>query len=163
MTMEIIGGHDRPVVGSLWGLWSDGRVIANVVDYASASRRTAKPAHVGRDVKQVLFVDPDPVVGWRVCEMLEPFAVVEACSAFDEARKRLLANPPDVLVTNLRLETHNGLHLVHLLRSVGAHTRCVVFGTDDDLPLAREVQAMDALFVQAFRLPAMLPAFVSEI
>jgi DNA-binding NtrC family response regulator len=159
--MEIIGG-ERPV-GSVWGLWSDDRILASVVDYASASRRIAKPADVGRDVKQVLFVDPDPVVGWRVTEMLEPFAVVEACCDFDEARSRILANPPDVLVTNLRLETHNGLHLVHLLRSGGADTRCVVFASDDDLPLAREVQAMDALFVQSFRLPLMLPAFVSEL
>jgi CheY-like chemotaxis protein len=163
MTMEIIGGHDRPVVGSLWGLWSDGRMMANVVDYASASRRIAKPAQVERDVKQVLFVDPDPIVRWRVREMLQPFAAVDSCSSFDEARARVLANPPDVLVTNLRLETHNGLHLVHLLRSAGTTTRCVVFGTEDDLPLAREVHAIDAVFVQAYRLPDMLPALVTEL
>jgi CheY-like chemotaxis protein len=162
MTMEITGGDDRPVVGS-WGLWSDDRILATVVDYASASRRMVKTADVERDIKQVLFVDPDPVVGWRVSEMLEPFAVVEACCDFDEARTRILASPPDVLVTNLRLETHNGLHLVHLLRSGGANTRCVVFASDDDLPLAREVQAMGALFVQSFRLPHMLPAFVREL
>ena len=160
--MEIIGGHDRPVVGSLWGLWSDGRILTNVIDYTSASRRIARPADVERDVKQVLFVDPDPIVRWRVCEMLQPFAVVDACSDFDDARARVLANPPDVLVTNLRLETHNGLHLVHLLRSAGAPTRCVVFGTEEDLPFAREAQVIDALFVQAYRLPDMLPAFVTE-
>jgi CheY-like chemotaxis protein len=160
--MEIIGGHDRPVVGSLWGLWSDGRMLTNVVDYASAARRIARPADVGRDVKQVLFVDPDPVVRWRVQEMLDPIAAVEASSDFDDARTRLLANPPDVLVTNLRLEAHNGLHLVHLLRSAGAHTRCLVFGTEADLPLAREVEAIDASFVQAYRLPDLLPAFITE-
>lgn len=161
--MEIIGGHDRPAVGSLWGLWSDDRLLSNVLDYSSASRRIAKPADVERDVKHVLFVDPDPIVRWRMQEMLQPIAVVESCSDFDEARSRVLANPPDVLVTNLRLETHNGLHLVHLLRSAGATTRCVVFGTEDDLPLAREVHAIDALFVQAYRLPELLPTFLTEL
>ena len=161
--MEIIGGHDRPVVGLLWGLWSDGRISGNGVDYASASRRIAKPADVGRDVKQVLFVDPDPVVRWRIQEMLEPIAAVEACSDFDDARSRLLANPPDVLVTNVRLETHNGLHLVHLLRSAAAHTRCLVFGSEDDMPLQREVEAIGASFVQTYRLPDLLPAFVTEL
>lgn len=161
--METFGGHNRPVVGALWGLWNDGRIIANTIDYASASRRIAKPAHVDRDVKQVLFVDPDPVVRWRVQELLEPIAAVEACSDFEDARSRLLANPPDLLVTNVRLETHNGLHLVHLLRSAGAHTRCLVFGNEDDMPLKREVEAIHAWFVQDYRLPELLPAFVTAL
>jgi CheY-like chemotaxis protein len=159
--MDIIGGDNRPVVGSLWGLWSDDSIFTDV-DYASAARRIAKPADAERDIKHVLFVDPDPVVRWRVQEMLEPIASVEACSDFDDARARLLTNPPDVLVTNLRLATHNGLHLVHLLRSAGVHARCLVFGTEADAPLAREVEAMDALFVQGFRLPDLLPSFVTE-
>jgi DNA-binding NtrC family response regulator len=75
--------------------------------------------------------------------------MVETCSDFRDARARLLARRPDLLVTNIRLDNHNGLHLVHL---AAAHTMCIVYATDQDLPLAREAQAAGAFFVSRSRL-----------
>lgn len=117
----------------------------------------AAPAHLAGGVKEVLVVDPNPRVRRATREALRAVAVVEACSGFWNARARLLAKPPDLLVTNVRLDTHNGLHLVHL---APARTRCVVYGTDDDLPLAREAQAAGAFFVRAPRLTHALQSFV---
>ena len=39
---------------------------------------------------------------------------MDVCRDFSTARERLLNQPPDLLVTNVRLHEYNGLHLVHL-------------------------------------------------
>ena len=105
--------------------------------------------HLARAVETVLVVDPDPRLRRAAQEALRPVAVVKGCSNFRDARARLLASRPDLLVTNIRLDTHNGLHLVHLAT---AQTLCLVYGTDEDLPLAREAQAAGAFFVRPHRL-----------
>ena len=117
----------------------------------------ATPAHLDREGKEVLLVDPDFYVQQATQEALRAMAVVEAYSDFWEARARLLAKPPNLLVTNVRLNSHNGLHLVHLAPE---RTVCVVYGTDEDLPLAREAQAAGAFFVRTPRLPHVLQSFV---
>ena len=100
----------------------------------------ASPKRARRDMKHVLFVDPDPAVCQLANRALQFMATVDVCSDFGEARRRCLTNPPDLLITNVRLAAHNGIHLVWLLRNEGAATRCVVYGSEVDLPLAREVQ-----------------------
>jgi hypothetical protein len=49
------------------------------------------------------------------------------------------------------------LHLVHLAE---APTLCVVYGTDNDLPLAREAQAAGAFFVRRPRVAEAIQSFV---
>src|SRR5262245_22725930 len=67
-----------------------------------------------RNVKEVLVVDTDAHRLRTAQNILRPVAEVVACSEFRAARTQLLAHPPDLLVTSLRLEAYNGLHLVHL-------------------------------------------------
>lgn len=108
----------------------------------------------------VLLVDPD--VGGllpTVQHALEGVAKVEPCAEFRAARARLLRKPPDILVTNLRLQDYNGLHLVLLAARLG--TRCIVYAADDDLVLARETQALGAFYERLARLPSALRAYVS--
>ncbi len=118
-----------------------------------------RPGTVAREAKEILLVDPDPEGLRAVQAALRLVADVEVCSDFREARARLLDQPPDLLITNLRLRAYNGLHLVHL--AAGTQTRCIVYSTYDDLVLAREVQAAGAFFEHPFRLPLVLQSYVN--
>jgi len=111
------------------------------------------------ELKDVVFVDSDPVVRYAVQYAIRLVADVEVCSEFSYARARVLAKPPDLLVTNLRLEAYNGLHLVYL--AAGTPTRCVVYATEDDLVLARAVQAAGAFYERSTQLPLILPSYVN--
>ena len=117
------------------------------------------PPTVVREAKEILLVDPDPEGLRPVQAALRLVADVQVCSDFREARARLLNQPPDLLITNLRLRAYNGLHLVHL--AAGTETRCIVYSTYDDLVLAREIQAAGAFFEHPFRLPLVLQSYVN--
>jgi hypothetical protein len=107
--------------------------------------------------RKILLVDPNIDRVREAYDMLSPLAHVELCGDFVAAREQLLGAPPDLLITNLRLQRFNGLHLVHLAPS---HTRCVVYSAHDDLVLAREVQAAGAFYERANRLSRVLTGYV---
>src|SRR5256885_3270187 len=71
-------------------------------------------------------------------------ATVDSYSDFAAARRRLLADPPDLLVTNIRLGAYNGLHLVHLAAASGFATRTIVYTDAPDPVLLREAQEAGA-------------------
>jgi PleD family two-component response regulator len=111
-----------------------------------------------RRLREILIVDPDPMALFRAQNAVQSVANVETCSDFRVARARLLARPPDLLVTNLRLERFNGLHLVYLTR--GTRTRSIVYSTQHDMGLAREARAAGASYERAERLPRALAWYV---
>jgi DNA-binding NtrC family response regulator len=116
------------------------------------------PAALARQVKDILIVDPDVDYLRATQNVLRFMAAVEVSSTFAAARARLLSSkPPDLLVTNLRLQAYNGLHLVHMSDS---RTRCVVYSNYDDLLLAREVQAAGAFYERSRQLSRALAAYV---
>jgi hypothetical protein len=117
------------------------------------------PASVTGAVKEILLVDPEVGRLRAARSALSLVADVVACSDFRAARAQLLSRAPDLLVTNLRLQAYNGLHLVHLTE--GTHTRCVVYGTYDDRVLAQEVQAAGAFYEHSMRLPRALASYVN--
>jgi DNA-binding NtrC family response regulator len=111
-----------------------------------------------RAVKDVLLVDPDVDYLRAAQNALRFMADVEVSSKFAAARARLLSSrPPDLLVTNLRLQAYNGLHLVHM---ADGRTRCVVYSNYDDLLLAREVHAAGAFYERSAQLSCALAAYV---
>jgi len=137
------------------------QIVAKRVSHQPVDLGTP-PISAARESKEILLVDPDPDGLRALHSALRPLADVEACSEFRAARTRLLGpQPPDLLVTNIRLEAYNGLHLV--LLAAGTHTRCIVYSTFDDLVLAREVQAAGAFYERAKRLPQTLPAYVNAM
>ena len=113
---------------------------------------------VARECKEILLVDPDPDGLGAVQAALRLVANVETCSEFRAARARLLARPPDLLVTNLRLEAYNGLHLLHLARTTT--TRCIAYAENHDPALAREVQEAGGFYEPWNRLPTALAGYV---
>jgi DNA-binding NtrC family response regulator len=131
------------------------RLAAKGTEQKQADPRTT---HIARDVKEILVVDSD-ARGLRAAQNALRFvADVDACADFQTARARLLLKPPDLLVTNLRLQAYNGLHLVHL--AAGMPTRCIAYAEHDDLILVREVQATGAFYERSKRLPHALTAYV---
>jgi DNA-binding NtrC family response regulator len=102
--------------------------------------------------RHVLLVEPDPVLNRRVHRACGRAVRVTACHDFLGARGRLFADPPDLLITNLRLAEYNGLHLV-LLSGTSGRTRCVVHTDHPDWVLIAEAQAAGAFFERTERLP----------
>ena len=125
-------------------------------------RRAATPqSRATREVKEILLVDPNPDGLRAVQAALCLVADVEVCSEFLAARARLLDQPPDLLVTNVRLWAYNGLHLIHL--AARTHTRCIAYSPYDDAGLAREVQAAGAFYERLNQLPLTLPTYVNAV
>src|SRR5262245_63749311 len=106
---------------------------------------------------RVLVVEPN--VGRRMAlqRALSPIAEVAACADFVTARQHVRKASPDLLITNLRLETYNGLHLV-------AHavppTRAVVYMDPPDPGLLRVAQAAGAFVEAPQRLVAAAVSYV---
>jgi CheY-like chemotaxis protein len=111
-----------------------------------------------RNLKDILLVDSSAASLRAVQHTLRLVADVNACSDFKSARSRLQVKPPDLLITNLRLQAYNGLHLVHL--AAGLPTRCIAYAEEDDLLLVREVQAAGAFYERSKRLLHALTAYV---
>jgi DNA-binding NtrC family response regulator len=109
---------------------------------------------------RVLLVEPDPGLVHAIARSCADLAEVTACPRFADARSRVLAAPPDVLITNLRLEEYNGLHLVVLVVDSGLPTRCVVHTDRPDVYLAREGQSLGAFFEQTGRLQYCLRSYI---
>jgi DNA-binding NtrC family response regulator len=111
---------------------------------------------------RVLIVEPDPAVLSSLLHSIGPLADAEGCLSFPSARDRLVAQPYERLITNLRLEAHNGLHLVYLVRASGWQTRSVVYTTHPELYLAHEVQAAGAFYESLDRLHLVLQGYVER-
>jgi DNA-binding NtrC family response regulator len=111
-------------------------------------------------LKRVLVVDTDPWI-WRDVRRTAKFlADVHVAGDFPAARRRLFDDPPDFLVTNLRLGAYNGLHLVHLASTSNGSTRSVVYSTHSDISLIEEAQRIGAFFEHPQRLAGALPAYL---
>lgn len=72
---------------------------------------------------------------------------VSVTETFADARARLTAAPPGILITTVRLGLYNGLHLV--LRSTASHPDMAVLVTSptDDQVLRADAEAMGATFI----------------
>ncbi len=73
---------------------------------------------------------------------------VTETGTFGRARALLEAQPPALLVTEVRLGAYNGLHLVLLGRSVSPHMTLVVTSRLNDGGLQREAEELGATFIR---------------
>ncbi|HMD35606.1 MAG TPA: hypothetical protein VKH42_11590 [Vicinamibacterales bacterium] len=64
----------------------------------------------------------------------------------------------DLLVTRIRLEAYNGLHLVHLAKLMGKTTKAIAY--DEEIALARDVHAAGAFFEITARMPIALSSYI---
>ena len=106
-----------------------------------------------RTAGSVLIVEPDARVGRKLrAPCAETGIPTVLCADFEGARVELEQHPPHLLVTNLRLEAYNGLHLVLLSQMNAFGPRCVVHTDRPDYLLINEALTMGAFFERTQRL-----------
>jgi ActR/RegA family two-component response regulator len=146
-----------------------GRVVHRTV--ASVSRITplgtghraaaaSDTGHEPAEVKRLLLVEPAGSTLRRLRSSIRSDVQVTVSRTFEDARRRLLAQPPDLLVTNLRLQVHNGLHLVYLTAGANFGTRSIVFADPHDPVLAHEAQGAGAFYERPETLAHALDAYL---
>jgi DNA-binding NtrC family response regulator len=115
--------------------------------------------HPPRILRDVLIVEPDAQKLARLHRRIEDSTSVVACSSFREARSALHTYAPMLLVTNLRLDGYNGLHLVLLTAQFG--TRSVVYIRNAvDRGIASEIRRFGAFYETEANLLRTLPTYV---
>ena len=97
----------------------------------------------GRPIKEVLVVDPSRQLQRTLQHVLAPVASVHSCTTFDDAERRLRTHPPDLLITAVRLQANNGIHLAYLAQR-SPRTRCIVYLTQKDFALAKDAEKAGA-------------------
>lgn len=111
---------------------------------------------------RVLIVEPDAFIARRLREACGPTARVTTCPDFPGGRERLMVDRPNFLVTNLRLNEYNGLHLLFLSHSAERETRCIIHTSRPDYSLIAEGQRLHALFEWTERLPYALHHYLES-
>ena len=124
------------------------QLVAQPTRVDAGSARVVKALLSGCPIEDVLVVDhPSLELQRTVQNVLRPVATVHSCSTFEDARRRLISSPPDLLVTSVRLHAHNGLHLVYLA-ACNPRTRSIVHLTAEDFALTRDAESAGALVVR---------------
>ena len=101
------------------------------------------------DRLQVLLVHPalDQDVPLLMTSLADRQCDVSVLTTFHEAREFVTTHPPDLLVTDLKLQAYNGLHLVLIARRRSDRTFTVVLAERADKTLRAEAESLGALFV----------------
>jgi hypothetical protein len=96
--------------------------------------------------QRVLLAEPDAALGAHLGHAVADYADIDLHPDFPSARMSLVAQPYDWVITNLRLQAYNGLHLLHLARAAGLPARFLMYGDRLDLKLVQEVQRAGAFY-----------------
>ena len=110
---------------------------------------------------RVLLVEPETVLRLQMRNAVETVAMIDAEPGVPTARQRLLGAPYNWLVTNIRLQAYNGLHLAYLARMSTRPIKILVYGEGDDLLLAREAQQLGAFYESRKSVVSSLAAYLT--
>jgi DNA-binding NtrC family response regulator len=113
-------------------------------------------------LQRVLLVEPDGELRRQFGDAVGTLAHLDMDASFPAARTRLFAHPYDWLITNVRLEAYNGLHLVHLAGSARLPVRILVYSDRPDLSLAREAQRLGAFYESCDCVHRAIAAYLRE-
>ena len=95
---------------------------------------------------RVLIVEPETILRLQLRNVAADIAAIDAEAGMPAARLRVIAMSYDWLITNIRLQAYNGLHLAYLARTSHRPINILVYGHDSDLLLAREAQGLGAFY-----------------
>lgn len=115
-----------------------------------ASKRDATLLGAGRShvPLSALVVEPDEASRVFIASTLTAARFnVTAANNFNDAKALLVAHPPMVLVTEIRLDAHNGLHLALRGRSIRPHMMVVLTSAFIDPVLQQEAERFGATFI----------------
>ena len=97
---------------------------------------------------RVFVVDDEPALAESLRLGLQNYGHdVEMSRSFEDARRRLLAETFDVLITDVRLGAFNGIQLAVIARGNNPTMRIVVFSGFDDPVLREEATALNATYL----------------
>jgi DNA-binding NtrC family response regulator len=106
------------------------------------------PAHMTDDTLSVLIVEPALEELLQITSRLTSAGFrVTAAESFAQAKPLLDSQPPSILVTAVRLEAYNGLHLVLRAKAVRPSIAAVVTSATEDPVLRADAEAMGATFI----------------
>jgi DNA-binding NtrC family response regulator len=108
-----------------------------------------------------LLVEPDRRARGQIAGWLRDAGYgIQEAESFEQARARLQAAPPDVLVAGLRLGAFNGLHLIITARAARPELRAVLLTSTEDAGLAAEALRSDAVYLVK---PILRDAFLAAV
>ena len=112
---------------------------------------------------RALVVEPDQADrDLLVATLKSAGLIVTAADSFTSAHARLVRRPPTILVTEIRLGNHNGLHLAHIARWLHQQMILVVTSHYRDPVLKRDAESLGAMFVAKPLRPARLLVTLSR-
>src|SRR5687767_4352590 len=106
----------------------------------------------------VILVEPDDDLATRLVRGVRGHLDLCRCVSFAEAR-RWLCRRPCLLLTNLRLGAHNGVHLVYLADALDLATRAIIYTLSVDAGLAALVRQARAFYETVDRVGPSLRAY----
>jgi DNA-binding NtrC family response regulator len=96
----------------------------------------------------IMFIGPDDDDRPKLVDALESLGLTFAVADdFQEAKRVLATQPPDLLITHVRLGAYNGLQLVLRGKLTCPTMAAIVVADAADPVLEREARAMDATLV----------------
>jgi DNA-binding NtrC family response regulator len=111
-------------------------------------------------IRTALFADPDRTFCWRLRTLAQNSGIIaDVCSTSEEARRMLVSSSPTLFFSNVRLGSVRGADLMHLAKMANPRTRAVLYGSSQDLLLARQAQAAGAFFEPTAFLPYALKQY----
>jgi DNA-binding NtrC family response regulator len=116
------------------------------------------------DQPGVLIVDVDPLQVSTISSIVDAYGRrLVSTSDFTEARRLLHEDTFDLVVTNLRLGTFNGIHLAYLTKMARPAARVLVYAREHDRMLAAEAQAAGAFYERQDFILLSVPAFMTAM
>lgn len=98
--------------------------------------------------KRVLIVDDEPDVLETLAELVVAGGYdVVTRDSFEDARRDITNEPPDILVTDVRLGPFNGIQLAVLMRSMRPDAPIIVLSAYDDPTLRVEAAHCQASYL----------------
>jgi CheY-like chemotaxis protein len=98
---------------------------------------------------RALVVEPEAADrAFLVSTLTSTGLIVTATDGFASAHRRLVRQPPMVLIAEIRLGHHNGLHLAHIAHWMRRRMILVMTSRYRDPVLLRDTEALGAAFVQ---------------
>lgn len=111
--------------------------------------------------RHLLIVEPDAAYRELLHDLASEHADTEAVGDFQTAYARLASRPPELLVTNLRLQANvEGLQLAYVVASGGYPTRAIVYSDHVEPWITHELQRAGAFFETQSRFVFALPSYV---
>ena len=104
--------------------------------------------HTSARKLRVFVVDDEPALAESLkLGLINHGHDVDMSRSFEDARRRLLAESFDVLITDVRLGAFNGIQLAVIARGNNPTMRIVVFSGFDDPVLRTEATALNATYL----------------